>query len=125
QQFLRDTGVLGELDEVLDRLPPAVARIVDIAMAIAASPRLLLLDEPFAGVSAAGGHAISSAVQRLKAQGTSVVVVEHRLKELFALADRVLVMHHGAAIANETPDRVFRNPDVLAAYGTQEAAMEI
>ncbi len=125
EDFLRETGVLGELDEALDQLPPAVARLVDIAMAIAARPRLLLLDEPFAGVSAAEGQAISNAVRRLKAQGTSVVVVEHRLRELFALADRVVVMNHGAAIANETPEHVFLNPDVLAAYGTQKASMDL
>jgi branched-chain amino acid transport system ATP-binding protein len=115
QRFLEETGVLRQLDQPMDELPPAVARLVDIAMAIAARPRLLLLDEPFAGVSAAEGQAISHAVRQLKAQGTSIVIVEHRLHELFALANRVVVMHQGAAIADETPESVFHNPEVLAA----------
>jgi branched-chain amino acid transport system permease protein len=125
EDVLREARLLGVLDEPVDRLPPATARLLDIAMAVAARPSLVLLDEPFAGVSGSDSDAVSNAVRRFKAAGASVIVVEHRLKELFALVDRVLVMRNGAVIADEPPSKVFENEAVLAAYGTEKAAMTL
>lgn len=124
RELLDDARLAAAFDRPVDELPPAAARLIDLAMAVAARPKVVLLDEPFAGVSRAEGNAVSSAIRRLTAGGVSVVVVEHRLQELFALVDRVLVMREGTIIADEPPDRVFDNPTVLEAYGTERMAME-
>jgi branched-chain amino acid transport system permease protein len=124
EEFLQESGIRQWLDTSLDQLSPAIARLTDIAMALAGRPKVVLLDEPFAGISAAEGQAVSNAVLRLRERGASVVVVEHRLKELFALADRIVVMDRGTAIAEESPEMVFQNDAVLAAYGTRQMAME-
>lgn len=124
RELLDDARLTAAFDRPVDELPSAAARLIDLAMAVAARPKVVLLDEPFAGVSTAEGKAVSNAIRRLKASGASVVVVEHRLQELFALVDRVLVMREGTIIADEPPDRVFDNPIVLEAYGTEKMAME-
>lgn len=123
REILSEAGLSQQLDVPMNRLPPAVARLIDLAMVVASRPKLALLDEPFAGFSASESVMVSNAIRRLKGSGATVVVVEHRLGELFPLADRVLVMHTGTIVADERPELVFTNPIVLAAYGTQVEAM--
>jgi ABC-type branched-subunit amino acid transport system ATPase component/ABC-type branched-subunit amino acid transport system permease subunit len=124
REVLEDTGLLNQLDVAVNQLSPAMARLIDLAMAIAAHPKVVLLDEPFAGISTAEGAAVSKAIRRLQQSGASVVVVEHRLQELFPLVERVLVMCNGMVVADEPPHSVFTNPFVLEAYGTRAMAMQ-
>jgi len=124
RELLSDARLTDDFDVPVEQLPSAMARLIDLAMAVASRPKVVLLDEPFAGVSTAEGAAVSNAIRRFKQAGVSVIVVEHRLQELFALVDRVLVMRDGTIIADESPDRVFDNPVVLEAYGTQKMAMQ-
>jgi ABC-type branched-subunit amino acid transport system ATPase component/ABC-type branched-subunit amino acid transport system permease subunit len=105
----------------LGQLPPAVARMAEISMALAAPPELLLVDEPFAALSGREVDAVCEALQALHQRGVTLIIVEHRLHELFRLAGEVVVMDRGRIIARRPPAEVLRDPAVLEAYGVGEA----
>jgi sulfate-transporting ATPase len=109
---------LGEfLDRPVDELPHATQRLVGIARAVAATPKILLLDEPAAGLSEAAsselGHLIRLLAQR---QGIGVLLVEHDVPLVMRTCDRVSVLNFGQIIASGTPDEISQNSDVVAAY---------
>jgi len=84
-------------------------------MALAAGPRLLLLDEPMAGMSAAEGAAAIELLRSLKGQYT-IVLIEHDMNAVFSLADRISVLVYGKVIATGTADEIRNHPDVRKAY---------
>ncbi|HEX4959353.1 MAG TPA: ATP-binding cassette domain-containing protein [Thermoanaerobaculia bacterium] len=104
----------------LGELPPAAARMAEVAMALAAPPELLLVDEPFAALSGREVDAVCAALLALQRRGVTMIVVEHRLHELFRLVSEVVVMDQGRVIARRPPEEVLRDPAVLAAYGVGE-----
>ena len=89
---------------------------VDLARAIAESPRLLILDEPFGGLDAAEREYLASHIRRLRADGVCVVVIDHVLDDLFAVADRVVAFDFGQLIAEGTPDTILHDPTVRSSY---------
>jgi branched-chain amino acid transport system ATP-binding protein len=89
---------------------------VELARAVVSEPRLLLLDEPVAGLNATETAAVGSEIRRLRAQGYTVLLVEHDMELVMSIADRVVVLDGGRCIAQGTPDEVRRNPLVLEAY---------
>ena len=97
-------------------------RLLEIAIALATKPRLLLLDEPLAGLGQQESEASIALLQRLKADLT-IVLVEHDMDAVFALADRVSVLVNGRVLATGTPQEIQSNPGVRTAYlGDEEAA---
>ena len=90
-------------------------RALEIAMALAASPRLLLLDEPTAGMSPEETRSIMDLIVRLAAERT-VILVEHKMKLVMGISDRLLVLHHGETLAEGTPDEIRRNETVRRVY---------
>jgi branched-chain amino acid transport system ATP-binding protein len=81
------------------------------------SPRVMLLDEPMAGVASADVPALIEVIRRVVAEGgRSVLMVEHHMDVLLGLADRLAVMHHGALLACDTPEKVMADAEVQAAY---------
>jgi branched-chain amino acid transport system ATP-binding protein len=95
-------------------------RQLELAMTLATSPKLLLLDEPMAGMSQAESESMIALLKRLKGQ-YAMVLVEHDMDAVFALADRVSVLVYGRVIACGTPDEIRNNPAVKDAYlGDQE-----
>lgn len=92
-------------------------RKLELAMALAGSPKVLLLDEPMAGVSA---EDVDELVELIRAvhveEGTTVLMVEHRMEVVVGLAERIAVMHHGALLAFDTPDAVMADETVQTAY---------
>ncbi len=105
----------------LGKLPPAVARMAEVAMALASPPELLLVDEPFAALSGREVEAVCAALAALQRRGVTLIIVEHRLHELFRLVTEVVVMDRGRIIARRPPAEVLGDPLVLAAYGVGEA----
>jgi branched-chain amino acid transport system ATP-binding protein len=96
-------------------LPYGAQRIVEIALALAARPRVLLLDEPAAGVAAADTRAILDALERLH-EGIAVLIVEHDMDLVFRFARRITVMVGGAILTEGTREEIAADPRVRAAY---------
>lgn len=89
---------------------------VELARAVVSEPRLLLLDEPVAGLNATETAAVGAEIRRLRAQGYTVLLVEHDMELVMSVADRVVVLDGGRCIAQGTPAEVRSNPLVLEAY---------
>jgi branched-chain amino acid transport system ATP-binding protein len=104
-------------------LPQGVRKLLDIAMAVAGSPRLLLLDEPTSGISIEEKFGLMEVVMSaLKSRNITVLFVEHDMEIVGRFADRVLAFYDGTVIADETPDAVLSNPRVQTLIsGTQRA----
>jgi branched-chain amino acid transport system ATP-binding protein len=90
-------------------------RALEIGMALASDPRLLLLDEPTAGMSPEETRAMMDLIVRLAAERT-VILVEHKMKLVMSISDRLLVLHHGELLASGTPDEIRRNETVKRVY---------
>jgi branched-chain amino acid transport system ATP-binding protein len=94
-------------------------RQLELAVALATEPKLLLLDEPLAGTGHEESERVIETLRALKARYT-IVLIEHDMEAVFALADRVSVLVYGRVIATDTPDRIRANQDVRAAYLGEE-----
>jgi branched-chain amino acid transport system ATP-binding protein len=102
---------------VVGTLPYGVQKRVELARALAAEPRLLLLDEPMAGMNSDEKHAMAGYVLDANRRfGVTVVLIEHDIGVVMDLSDHVVVLDYGKKIADGAPDDVRHNPDVLAAY---------
>jgi ABC-type branched-subunit amino acid transport system ATPase component len=97
-------------------LPYGTRRRVEIARALAARPRLLLLDEPAAGLNETEQADLAARIRQIVAGGVTVLVIEHNLLFLGAVAQRLVCLDRGRVIAHGTPEEVRRHPDVVAAY---------
>ena len=109
-------GLLDRLNEDVDDLNQGELRLLDIARAMVTNPQVLLLDEPFSGLSYKEIRYISKIVKELNQKGLTVVIIEHRLRELMKLVDTVVVMNFGRKIAEGTPEQIKSNPAVIKAY---------
>ncbi len=106
-------------------LPYGVQKRVELARALVAGPRLLLLDEPLAGMNQAEKQDLASLIARLNAElGLTIVLIEHDIGIVLRLAHHVVVLDYGRKLADGAPDSIRDNPQVIAAYlgGAQEAA---
>ncbi len=109
-------GLSGVAESVADTLPYGFQKTLGMVIALAAGPRLVMLDEPVAGLSAEEADHVRDAIIRVRAQGISVLVVDHNMRFMSGLCDRVLVLHHGQELALGRPQEVLANPDVINAY---------
>lgn len=98
-------------------------RQLEVGMALASEPRLLLLDEPMAGMGPGGTVKMTELIQTLKGEVT-ILLVEHDMNAVFALADRITVLVYGEPIATGTPDEISQSPEVRKAYLGEEASGE-
>jgi branched-chain amino acid transport system permease protein len=97
-------------------LPYGIQRRVEIARAMARAPRLLLLDEPAAGLNGEEVRQLADIVRSIRSSGVTVVVIEHNMGLVMSLCDRVTVLASGAVIADGTPATVATTPAVIEAY---------
>jgi branched-chain amino acid transport system permease protein len=102
--------------QMVTGLSYANRRRVEIARALASRPRILLLDEPTAGMNPAETLELAEQIKHLNELGLTVLLIEHKLDVVTRLADTVYVLDHGDVIAHGTPDEVRQNEDVLRAY---------
>jgi branched-chain amino acid transport system permease protein len=119
-------GLGADADRPAGDLPFGRQRLVEVARALASEPDLLLLDEPMAGLSGAERRELARLLRRLRAGGMGIVLVEHDVEAVLALADRIAVLDDGVLIALGTPEQVRHNPAVIAAYlGVDESDAEV
>jgi branched-chain amino acid transport system ATP-binding protein len=102
--------------ERVRNLPYGFQKMLEIAMALAGGPDLVLLDEPFCGLTAGDVDSVSQRLIGLRRQGVTMMIVEHNMRALMARVDRVYVLNFGRHIAEGTPEEIARNPEVIRAY---------
>lgn len=111
--FERDARVAYK---VASALPQGYLKRLELAKAIALQPELLILDELFSGLSLAEVAGIVPMIEKLRLEGKTIIMIEHRLKELFRIADRVIVLNFGQKIADGAPDAIMQSDAVRNAY---------
>ena len=122
RQLLERVGLAGREQVPVDVLSYGDQRRLEIARALAARPRLLLLDEPFAGLGSGEMADLSTLIRQVHAQeGLTVVLIEHKLREFMSLVQRVIALDFGAIIAEGPPEEIVRNPAVIEAYIGRDA----
>jgi lipopolysaccharide export system ATP-binding protein len=98
-------------------------RRVEIARALAANPKFMLLDEPFAGIDPIAIGDIRKLVRQLTARGIGVLITDHNVRETLDLIDRALIIHEGSVLAEGTPDEIVNNPEVRRYYLGEEFSL--
>ena len=115
RQALRDVGLLEKSDQLARRISHGEQRQLELAIALAAAPRVLLLDEPAAGLSPDETRRMVELVRALKGRYT-IVLIEHKIDIIMSVSDRISVMHFGRLIAEGSPEEIRRDPEVRRAY---------
>ena len=116
RELLDFVGLEGAADLEARALAYGQQRLLEIARALAAKPKLLLLDEPAAGLSADESKRLSAAIRDIARRGTTVLLIEHDMKLVMNTADTIAVMDFGRKIAEGTPAAIRENPAVITAY---------
>ncbi|MSP68566.1 MAG: branched-chain amino acid ABC transporter ATP-binding protein/permease [Alphaproteobacteria bacterium] len=109
-------GMADQAELIAGGLTTKQLRLMELARALAPKPELILMDEPLAGLGHDEVEDLLAVVQRLRTDGTTIVIIEHTMHAMVRLADRIVVLDHGRVIAEGTPAEVTRLPNVIEAY---------
>src|SRR5271170_8498609 len=115
ETVLASVGLLSKANELAANLSHGEQRNLEVGIALATEPRLLCLDEPTAGMSAAETHETMALVRRI-ARNLTILIVEHDMQVVMELAQRITVLHYGEILAEGTPSEIQQNPRVLEVY---------
>lgn len=116
EHVLEDMGLIDQMHDHSGSMSRGDKRRLELAMGLVQRPRLLLLDEPTAGMSRADTNATIETLIRIKERGMTKVIIEHDMHVVFSLADKISVLAQGAIIAEGAPDEIRGNPKVQEAY---------
>ncbi|WCN37087.1 ABC transporter ATP-binding protein [Aneurinibacillus uraniidurans] len=123
--YLEAVGLLPYAYESAALLPYGNQRLLEIARAAASEPKLILLDEPMAGLNPEESRELVRVILQMREQGMTFLFVEHDMETVMAVADNIVVLDYGGKIAEGTPEEIYNNPRVIAAYLGEEGEEEI
>ena len=123
QAFLELTGLDRFASEAATDLPMGSQKLLEVTRALMARPRVLLLDEPAAGLNDTETADLASLLSAVRSSGVTVLLVEHNMSLVMGIADQVTVLDAGALVASGSPQQIQRDPRVIAAYVGQDEAV--
>jgi branched-chain amino acid transport system ATP-binding protein len=116
RDMLEFSGLAAHAEQPTKNLPHGHQRVLGIAMALAARPRLLLLDEPVTGMNLEESTRVMDLVKTIRGRGTTILLVEHNMKAVMGTCERIVVLNFGQKLAEGTPAEVSTSRDVIQAY---------
>lgn len=116
REVLEFTGLLSHAHQLVRNLPHGHQRVLGIAMALAAQPRLLMLDEPVTGMNLDESGRVMDLVKTIRSRGTTILLVEHNMQAVMGTCERIVVLNFGQKLAEGTPSQVSTSPEVIQAY---------
>ena len=116
REILAFMGLTERRNELAAELPHGLQRALGMAVALAADPKLLLLDEPFTGMNPEETRRMMELVRRVRERGVTLLLVEHDMQAVMGLCDRITVLNFGGLLTEGTPEQVRNDPDVIEAY---------
>jgi branched-chain amino acid transport system ATP-binding protein len=115
-ELMKFVGLGAYLKTDADAMPYGALKRLEIARALALEPRILLLDEPAAGLNATESREIDEVIEKVSESGVTIVLVEHDMKMVMGISDHILVLDYGKKLAEGTPEEIRHNPEVIKAY---------
>jgi branched-chain amino acid transport system ATP-binding protein len=116
EEIIAFVGLGHRRREIAGGLAYGEQRLVELAVALAARPRMLLLDEPAAGMTGGEKEEVATLIRRIREQGVTVFLVDHDMRMVMSVSDTVIVLNHGRVIAEGPPAAIQAHPEVIRAY---------
>lgn len=116
EEILKFVGLSHRRDALAEALPQGERKRLEIARALATEPKLLMLDEPAGGLTPTEMDEVMEVVRKVRESGITVVVIEHNMRVVMGVCERIMVLNFGKKIAEGTPEEIARNEEVIKAY---------
>lgn len=124
-ECLERVGIADLAYEMSVNLPYGNQRLLEIARAAASNPKLILLDEPMAGLNSEESRQLVDVILKMREEGMTFIFVEHDMETVMSISDRLVVLDNGVKIGEGTPEEIYQNPKVVAAYLGDEEEEEV